>query len=506
MTNLAPRLEPTPSPVEADQSVPPSLATLDRLPPTVAVPSYERAQLTPGIVHFGVGNFHRAHQAVYLDRLMNGGLAHDWAIIGVGTRAPDRAVRDDLAAQDWLSTVVEQSAEASRARVTGPMIDMIGPGEPGAAIAAMVDPRIRIVSLTVTEGGYYLDGDGRFDTDHPDIRADASGMPRTVHGMIAEALARRREAGAPPFTVMSCDNLPHNGAVARAAIVGVARGRDPALADWIAANVSFPNGMVDRITPATGSRELHLVRAEHGVADRRPVFCEDFIQWVLEDDFPAGRPPLEEAGVEFVADVSAHEAMKLRILNAGHAIIAYPSGLLGIEYAHEAMAHPLVSAFLDRVERTEIIPHVPSIPGTDPVQYYERCAERFSNPKIADTIRRLCLDGSNRQPKFVVPTIRDRLAAGEGVEGLALESALWCRYCAGTREDGTSIEPNDPDWDRLTVLARQARGAPERWLTLEGVYGDVARSPVFGAAFRDALAALWRDGVTAILERYVAGR
>ena len=485
----------------AGEAVPLSGATLDQLPPAVARPSYDRAALTPGIVHFGVGNFHRAHQAVYLDRLMNAGRAADWGLLGVGTRAPDAAVRDDLAAQDWLYTLVEQSADVSLARVLAPLAGMIGPGDPAAVTERLADPAIRIASLTVTEGGYFLDGEGRFDPDHPELRGE--GARRSVFGMIAQALGHRREAGIGPFTVMSCDNLPHNGAVARAAVAGVARLGDPALADWIEANVAFPNGMVDRITPATGARELALVRDEHGVADRRPVFCEDFIQWVLEDHFPAGRPPLEEAGVEFVSDVTAHEMMKLRVLNAGHAIIAYPAALLGVTFAHEAMVHPLVRGFLEKVEREEIVPHVPSIPGTDPVAYYERCAERFANPKIADTIARLCHDGSNRQPKFVVPTIRDRLAEGGSLGGLALESALWCRYCAGEDEAGGTIAPNDPEWERLVPLARAARDEPVRWLELDAVYGDVAGAAPFREAFASALSMLWSRGTAATLQAYL---
>ena len=479
--------------------------TLDDLPANVARPAYDRASLTSGIVHLGVGNFHRAHQAVYLDRLMNDGLAHDWAITGLGTRAPDTAVCDDLAAQDFLYTLVEQSATRSEARVVGSMSNVIAPGNRDAALAALTAPATRIVSLTVTEGGYYLDGDGRFDADHPEIVAEARGEGATVFGLVADALRRRREVGVAPFTVMSCDNLPHNGAVCRATLTGVARLSDPSLADWIEGKVACPNGMVDRITPATGPAELERIVSEWGVADRRPVFCEDFIQWVLEDDFPAGRPPLEEAGVEFVADVTAHEMMKLRILNAGHAIIAYPAALLGIEYAHEAMEHPLVSAFLDKVERDEVIPHVPSIPGVDATHYYRRCAERFANPKVADAIRRLCLDGSNRQPKFIVPTIRDRLGAGEPAEGLALESALWCRYCFGEDERGETIEPNDPHWDMLTERAREARDRPEAWLGMDGVYGDVGSAPVFREAFARALGSVWRDGTAKALQAYIGG-
>ena len=496
----------TPAPSTAgDEPVPLSNATLPMLP--VSVPTYDRAALTPGIVHFGVGNFHRSHQAVYLDRLMNNGLAHDWAIIGVGTRPGDARVVDVLKPQDWLTTVVEQSAESSDARVTGPMIDMIEPGNTERTIAALADPRIRIVSLTITEGGYYVDAaTGGFDDGHPEIVADLSASePRTVFGLILAGLERRRSEGTPPFTVMSCDNLPHNGKVCRAAVVGLARLRDPALADWVEANVSFPNGMVDRITPATGERERRLVRDEHGVADDWPVFAEDFIQWVLEDDFPAGRPPFERAGVEFVADVSAHEAMKLRILNGGHAVIAYPAGLLDIEFAHEAMAHPLVVGFLDTIEREEIIPRVGRVPGTDPTAYFDVVRTRFANPKIADTIRRLCLDGSNRQPKFIVPTIADAIADGRALDGLALESALWCRYCYGETESGREIEPNDPDWSQLMERARAARENPVAWLDQPDVYGAVAQDARFAKAFETALHALWQDGTAKVLERYIAG-
>ena len=482
-----------------------SLETLGDLPEAVARPAYDPRAVTPGIIHFGVGNFARAHQFLYLDRLMNDGRALDWGILGVATREPDRAVRDDLEAQDWLYTLVEQTADDSSARVVGALAGMIGPGEGDRVIEALADPAIRIVSMTVTEGGYFVDDEGRFDADHADVRADASGTPRTVFGQIAEALRQRREAGAEPFTVMSCDNLPHNGAVCRNAVVGTARLRDPALATWIEEHVAFPNGMVDRITPATGERERRLVREEHGVDDERPVFCEDFIQWVLEDRFPAGRPPFEKAGVEFVEDVTAHEMMKLRILNAGHAIIAYPAGLLGIEYAHEAMEHPLVRGFLERVEREEIVPHVPSIPGTDPTAYFERCAVRFANPKIGDTIRRLCFDGSNRQPKFVVPTIRDRLLAGKPVRGLALESALWCRYCMGTDEEGRVIEPNDPAWSELHALAERAKHDPAAWLTLGEVYGDLGGNDAFARSFGDALRSLLERGTAATLKAYLPG-
>ncbi len=485
-----------------------SAAALDRIARTAAVPAYDRAAMRAGILHFGVGNFHRAHQAVYLDDLFATGRDLDFGIVGTGVMPGDAAMIDTLAAQDFLTTVVEQEADRSTARVTGPMIGAIAPGDRAAIIARLADPAIRIVSMTITEGGYYIDpATGLFNAGHPDIVADSLSPagPKTVFGLIAAGLRRRREAGVAPFTVMSCDNIPHNGVVARNAVAGLAALTDPGFAAWIRDTVAFPNGMVDRITPATGARERQMLTEDFGIEDGWPVFCEGFRQWVLEDRFPAGRPALETVGVQFVPDVSPYEMMKIRILNGGHATIAYPAGLLDVHFVHEAMAHPLVAGFLDRLEREEIIPVVPPVPDTDLAAYFELTKRRFANPKIGDTIRRLCLDGSNRQPKFIIPTIADRLARGGSVDGLALESALWCRYCFGTTESGEAIAPNDPNWDRLTETAQRAKDDPARWLAMDDIYGEVGRAEPFRLAFAAALRALWSDGVAATLSRYVAG-
>ncbi len=304
---------------------------------------------------------------------------------------------------------------------------------------------------------------------------------------------------------MSCDNIPHNGVVARDAVSGVARQWDRDFGDRIAKDVAFPNGMVDRITPATGARERDLLKSDFGIEDAWPVFCEDFKQWVLDDKFPAGRPALETVGVQFVEDVTPFEIMKIRILNGGHAVIAYPAGMLDIHFVHEAMEHPLIAAFLEKIERDEIIPVVPPVLDTDLDWYFGETKRRFANPKIGDTVRRLCLDGSNRQPKFIVTTIADRLAAGACVTGLALESALWCRYCFGETESGAVIEPNDPNWQTLVPLARAAKADPVMWLEQEAVYGDVARDEGFRQAFARALNALWAAGTEAMLKRYLAG-
>ena len=485
-----------------------SLANLGKLQPDVAVPRYAREDLRAGILHFGIGNFHRAHLQVYLDRLMNAGRDRDFAIVGAGVTPYDVKMRDALGGQDWLSTVVEQSAEKSAARVTGVMTDFLPPMDGRAIVAALSDPDIRIVSLTVTEGGYFVNpATGTFDPDHPAIAADASNPddPKTVFGLMLAGLKARRAAGVQPFTVMSCDNVPHNGKVCRDAVAGLAEAQDPAFAEWVRGNVAFPNAMVDRIATATSDRERAITRDAFGIDDAWPVFCEDFIQWVVEDNFPGGRPAFEEAGAEFVADVTPWEMMKIRILNGGHAIIAYPSGLMDIHFVHEGMEDPVVRAFLQKVEREEIIPVVPPVPGTDLDAYFRKVEERCLNPKIGDTIRRLCLDGSNRQPKFIIPTIADRLKAGEGVEGLALESALWCRYCFGTTDPGAVTEPNDPNWDRMTATAKAAKDDPSAWLGMDDIYGAVGKSGVFAEAFSRHLRALWQDGTRATLERYLAG-
>jgi mannitol 2-dehydrogenase len=486
-----------------------NLANLPALARTARVPNYRRADLKAGIVHFGIGNFHRAHQAVYCDDLFNAGLDHDWAIVGAGVMASDHKVREILAGQDYLTTVVEQEAGKSEARVTGAMIDYIEPQDAAAIVARLADPAIRIVSLTVTEGGYFIDpASGKFNPAHPDMVDDGAnpGQPRTAFGMILAGLRRRRQAGLAPFTVMSCDNIPGNGHVTQDALTGLAEISDPAFAAWVRAEVAFPNSMVDRITPGTGDRERGLARDLFDIEDAWPVFCEDFRQWVVEDRFPAGRPAWEKVGVQFVADVEPYELMKIRILNGGHAAIAYPAGLLDVHFVHEAMEHPLVSGFLAKLEREEIIPAVPPVPDTDLEAYCRLIERRFSNPKIGDTIRRLCLDGSNRQPKFIIPTILDRLNQGQPVNGLALVSALWCRYCAGTTESGAEIAPNDPAWDRLQAQALAAKADPLAWLAMEDIYGEVGRSPVFREVFGRLLRRLWDEGTATVVKDYCDGR
>ncbi len=404
----------------AARPVPLSNATLAQLPTGIARPTYDRAALTAGIVHIGLGNFHRAHQAWYTHRLMQQGLALDWAILGAGVRPYDAAMRDRLLAQDCLTTLIELSPDHRAAEVTGAMIDYL-PIEDGngALIAAMVDPRIRIVALTVTEGGYYLDPvTGGLDAAHPDILYDAANpdTPRTAFGSMVSALRLRRAAGHGPFTGLSCDNLRGNGVILRQVVVGLARLSDPALADWIDAHASFPNAMVDCIVPATGPAELDLVRTM-GIADAAPVTHENFRQWVIEDAFCAGRPDWDKVGATFTDDVHAHETMKIRILNAGHQVLVGAAEVLSVPTIADCMAHRAIAALFRKVQTEEILPHVAAVPGMTPEDYLSLIERRFANPAIRDTVRRVAFDGTSRHQGFVLPILRDALGGGRPDRG-----------------------------------------------------------------------------------------
>lgn len=481
-----------------------SLSSLADMPDGVGVPNYERARLSPGIVHIGLGNFHRAHQAWYLHRLMNLGLAHDWAIVGAGVREPDVAQRERLLAQDCLTTLIELSPDSSGVEITGSMIDFL-PVEDGnaALIACMANPAIRIVGLTVTEGGYFRTGSGEFDAEHPDIQHDAANpeAPRTAFGAIVEALRQRRNAGTGPFTGLCCDNLQGNGAILRNAVVSLAHLSDPQLAEWIDTNCSFPNSMVDCIVPATGPKEIALARSI-GIDDAAPVTHENFRQWVIEDDFCAGRPDWDKVGATFSTRVHDFEAMKLRILNAGHQLLANAGELLSIETISGCMANPAIAAFFRKVQMEEIVPQVGAVPGMTPVDYVELIEGRFANPKIVDTTRRVAFDGSSRHAGFLLPMVRERLESGASIEGLALAEALWARMCAGVRDDGSKIEPNDPHWDKLSEVAKTAKSDSRAWLAQRSIYGDLAENKVFSSAFDNWMQQLSATSAESVLCSY----
>ncbi len=483
-------------------------ATLRRVPESVTVPTYDRAKLSPGIVHIGLGNFHRAHQAWYLHRLMQEGLALDWAIIGASVRQHDAPIREELLAQDCLTTLIELDPSGTSAEIVGSMTDYV-PIEDGnrPLIETMADPAIRIVSLTVTEGGYYIDAaTGGFDANHPDIQHDAAhpDTPKTAFGAMIAALKRRRDAGHGPFTAQCCDNLQGNGAVLRQTIVSLARLSDPDLAEWIDTTCSFPNSMVDCIVPATGPRQIALAR-QLGVEDAVPVTHENFRQWVIEDDFCAGRPDWDRAGATLSDRVHDYETMKIRILNAGHQVIAGAGELLSCETVADCMADADILALFRKVQQEEITPYVAAVPGMAPAAYADLIEHRFANPAIHDTTRRVAFDGSSRHTGFVLPILRDALAAGGSIAGLSLVEALWARMCAGIREDGKPIEANDPHWGALSEAAIEAKSRPCAWLEQSRFYGDLASQPAFVSAFETWLSLIWDKGCREALRRYCGG-
>ncbi|HUR05482.1 MAG TPA: mannitol dehydrogenase family protein [Nonomuraea sp.] len=485
--------------------------TLTGLSEQVTVPSYDRSLLTAGIVHFGVGGFHRAHQAMYLDRLMEEGKAFDWAVCGVGVLPGDARMRDVLTAQDGLYTLVLKHPDGTReARVIGSIIDyLFAPDDPEAVVEKMADPAVHIVSLTVTEGGYNIHPvTGEFDARAPAIRADLEpgARPATVFGLVTEALRRRRDRGTPPFTVMSCDNIQGNGDVARRTFTAFARLADPEFAAWMEREVAFPNSMVDRITPATTDEDREAVARRFGVRDEWPVICEPFTQWVLEEHFPGGRPPFEEVGVQVVADVEPYELMKLRLLNAGHQALAYFGFLSGHRYVHEAASDPAIAAFLLAYMNVEATPTLRPVPGVDLDVYKRTLIERFSNPEVRDTVARLCAESSDRIPKWLLPVVREQLARGGEVGRAAAVVASWARYAEGVDEAGAPIAIVDRLKDRLTAIASTQRREPTAFIANRELFGDLVDDQRFVEPYLNALESLHTKGARATVRELAKHR
>lgn len=480
-------------------------AHLASLPSDVQRPTYDRAAVTPGIVHIGVGGFHRAHQAMYLDRLMNDGVALDWGIVGLGILPSDAHMRDVLTSSNGLYTLVVKNPDGMReVRVIGSIIDYVfAPDDPAAAVERLADPRVRIVSLTITEGGYnFHQVTGEFDLDNPDVRADLThpDRPATVFGLVIAALRLRRERGDVPFTVMSCDNVQGNGTMARRSFTAYARALEPALADWMEEHVASPNSMVDRITPATTDADRTDVADRYGIDDGWPVVCEDFAQWVLEDSFTSGRPPYEEVGVQVVGDVEPYELMKLRLLNASHQGLAYFGFLAGYRAVHDAVGDPLISRFLLRYMDEEATPTLAPLPGVDLDAYKRRLIERFTNAYVADTVARLCAESSDRIPTWLMPVVRENLTADRPVELSAAIVASWARYAEGTDELGDPIAIVDRLKDRLTATAIRYPADPTAFIEDRELFGDVVDDPRFVEPYLRTLRSLHEHGSRTTLE------
>jgi len=474
---------------------------LDKL--GIPVPGYDRSGVTTGIVHIGVGGFHRAHQAMYVDRLLTAGVASEWGICGMGVLPGDARMRDALVAQDYLYTLVLKHPDGHReARVIGSIVDyVLAPDDPAAAVARLADPRTKIVSLTVTEGGYNIkNATGEFDTTNAGVQHDLASpdSPKTTFGLVVAALAARRAAGVAPFTVMSCDNIQGNGDVARAVFTSFASLVDPELAEWVQSRVSFPNCMVDRITPQTTDVDRAELAEQFGVIDAWPTVCEPFVQWVLEDAFPDGRPPFELAEVQVVDDVVPYEQMKLRLLNASHQGIAYFGTLAGHTYVHDAMADELFAPFLLAYMRDEALPTLGAVPGVDLHAYCDELIQRFSNPQVADTCARLAFDGSERVTKFLLPVVFDRRTAGKASPLSAAICASWARYCEGTDEQGEPITVEDQRVDQLRAAAGQQDDALA-FLRQRDLFGDLVDTPEFTDPYLETLGSLHEHGARATL-------
>jgi mannitol 2-dehydrogenase len=478
----------------------------------VPIPAYDRAQVRGGIVHIGVGAFHRTHLAVYVDDLLSrqavaGDTDLDWGITGVGLLPGDARIDEVLAAQDGLYTLVVKNPDGSlEPRVIGSLLRFLfAPRDPEAVLSAMTDPATRIVSLTITEGGYHLNqATGQFDSSDPVIQEDLSkaGPPRSAFGVLSTALARRRAAGLPPFTVLSCDNIPGNGSVARRMLTSFVRLTDSGLADWIESKVSFPNSMVDRITPVTTEADRDQLSHEFGVEDEWPVVCEPFRQWVIEDRFGDGRPDWAAVGAQLVEDVEPFELMKLRLLNASHQAMCYLGYLAGYRYAHEVCTDPLFVDFLLGYMEDEGSPTLPPLPGVDLDGYRRQLITRFANPAIRDSLARLCAESSDRIPKWLVPVVRDQLARGGPVRRCALVVASWARYAEGVDEQGQPIEIVDRRRDELKARAQLQGSDPLAFLRDASLFGDLVDREPFTTPYVEALASLKHHGARATLENW----
>jgi fructuronate reductase/mannitol 2-dehydrogenase len=462
-------------------------ATLVSLPEGVDAPGYDRAALRSGVVHFGVGGFHRAHQAMYFDELARRGLGDGWGLTGVGLHRPEMG--EVMRAQDCLYLVVARGARGTTVRVVGVMgTYLFAPDQREAVLETLSDPATKLVTLTITGNGYLLSPDGDFSDDDPLVAAELEdpGRPDTVFGYLVEALDRRRAAGVAPFTVLSCDNIPGNGAAARTMVV------------------AFPASMVDRITPETTPEERERIVRSLGVDDRWPVITEPFSQWVVEDNFCNDRPPLDEVGVQFVADVAPYELTKKRLLNASHCALGYLGYLAGYRTTAEVMADPAYAAYVSALI-DEVVPLLPRVDGMELGAYKKSLLERLANPEMSDQLSRLCRRGSTKVPSYLLPSITETRAAGRPAPMLTLAVAGWFRYLQGHDYAGEPIDIEGPRSEEFVELARQEGADPRPLLTVRQVFGDLADDASFVRDLHVASEAL-RAGPRETIQTWLAVR
>jgi len=486
--------------------------TLEPLSERLPCPTYQRQAVKTGIVHIGVGGFHRSHQAYYIHQLLEKHDAFAWGICGVGLREGDRKIKDVLHKQDGLYTLVVQHPDGKvDSQVIGALLKyLLAIDTPELVVEKLAHPDTKIVSLTITEGGYNFNSStGEFNFGNPDIQHELKHreQPRTVFGFLTAALRKRRDAGVAAFTVLSCDNIQHNGVMAKKMLLTFARKQDPELARWIEESVSFPNTMVDRITPVTAAADIDYLKDNYQLIDEWPVVCEPFIQWVIEDDFVNGRPPLEKVGVQFVPDVSPYEKMKIRLLNAGHSVLGIPGALHGHPTINACMEDPIFVTFMRQLMDQEATPVLGAIEGLDLEQYKDKLEERFANPNIKDAVSRICAESAAKLPKFLIPTIRENLARGGSIKYASLILAAWCYYSdKGVNEDGKPLEIIDAMQAELQEAARKTSNDPLAFLRQTDLFGSLVENERLAKTYTDFIDSIYQGtGIRKLMDELLVG-
>lgn len=460
------------------------------------VPTYTRNELKSGIVHVGVGGFHRAHQALVVQKLLELGGNEDWGICGIGLREGDRKIAEVFRKQDCLYTLITRHPTGKvESEVMGQMTDfLLAPDNQQAVIDRIAHIDTKILSLTITEGGYNLLSDGEFDLDHPDVQHDLNNPtdPKTIYGYLSAALRKRKENEQAPFTVMSCDNIQHNGDVTKKMLLSFLSAQDNDLAAWVEKEVAFPNSMVDRITPVTTDAEINYLTDEFNLEDEWPVTCEPFLQWVIEDNFSNGRPDFDKVnGVQFVSDVTPYEKMKIRLLNAGHSVLGIFGATMGIQTIDACTQNTALRKVLHKFWDQEATPVLDKVEGIDLDDYKDSLLERFANPNIKDSVSRICSESSAKLPKFVIPTIQENLRNGGDIEIATLLIAAWCYYSdKQTDQNGQALEIIDAMADTLHLAAKNTAEDALSFLRVEEVFGNLINNQTF------------TDSYTALVKRF----
>lgn len=481
-------------------------ANLEAIGSRIPVPKYNRSSNKADIVHIGVGGFHRSHLAYYVNQLKKGGAAS--ALCGIGLREGDQKLHDIFKKQDHLYTLLIKHPDGKiEPEVIGSIVDFeMGTINPEPVIARMANADTKIVSLTITEGGYNFNPTtGEFNFDNPDIQHELRHPhdPITVYGFLTAALKRRRDEGLPAFTILSCDNIEHNGDMARKMLLAFAEVQDAKLAEWIEQEVCFPNSMVDRITPVTIQADIDYLEQNYGLKDAWPVTCEPFIQWVVEDKFSNGRPEFEKVGVQFVPDVGPYEKMKLRLLNAGHSVL----GLLGAIHGHPTinacMEDELFTTYLRAFLDKEATPILGPIMGINLEDYKDSLLERFANPNIKDSVSRICSESSAKLPKFLIATIHENLATGGSIKFATLVIAAWCYYSdKEVNQNGQPLEIIDAMQSELHQAARETVNDPLAFIKQELLFGSLAANERFTTGYTSMLQELYKvDEVKKLIQR-----